>query len=64
VGIAEAEALDGVPWGKHLIKRRRGDNYGFPDGHVEYRAKQELDEFIVEADANALGGPQDPWKWR
>jgi type II secretory pathway pseudopilin PulG len=64
VGISEAEALDGIAWGTHRLKNRRGDNYGFSDGHVEYRIKQELDQWLVDADPNALGGPEDPWKWR
>jgi len=64
VGIAEAEALDGIAWGVHRLKHRRGDNFGFADGHVEYRLKGELDQWVVESDASTWGGPGDPWKWR
>ena len=64
VGFAEAEALDGIAWGTHRIKTRRGDNYAFGDGHIEYRLKQELDQWLVDSDANSAGGPADSWKWR
>jgi len=43
VGFAEAEGLDGVAWGTHRPKRGRGDNYGFVDGHVDYRLKSDLE---------------------
>jgi type II secretory pathway pseudopilin PulG len=64
VGFAEAEALDGIAWGTHRIKSRRGDNYAFSDGHVEYRLKEELDRWVVDSDADSAGGPGDSWKWR
>jgi prepilin-type processing-associated H-X9-DG protein len=64
VGIAEAEALDGIAWGTHRLKSGRGDNYAFGDGHVEFHVKQQLDQWRVDAEADAIGGPQDPWKWR
>jgi hypothetical protein len=68
VGIAEAESLDGVPWGKHRTKQKRGDNYGYSDGHVEFHLKQELDALAIELDPDfdggGAGGPTDPWKWR
>jgi type II secretory pathway pseudopilin PulG len=64
VGFPEAEALDGIAWGTHRIKSRRGDNYAFADSHVEYRVKQELDQWVVDSDADSTGGPGDPWKWR
>lgn len=64
VGADEAEALDGTTWGVHRIKTRRGDNYGFADGHVEYRVKQEMDRWWLEAPSAALGGLDDPWRWK
>ncbi len=64
VGFAEAEALDGIAWGTHRIKSRRGDNYAFGDGHVEYQLKEELDRWVVDSDADSAGGPGDNWKWR
>jgi type II secretory pathway pseudopilin PulG len=64
VGFAEAEALDGIAWGTHRIKNRRGDNFAFGDGHVEYRLKEELDRWVVDSDAGSAGGPGDSWKWR
>ena len=63
VGIAEAEGLDGIAWGTHRIKNRRGDNYAFVDGHVEYRLKEELD-LLTDLAADPAGSPADPWKWR
>ena len=62
VGFTESEGLDGIAWGTHRDRRGRGDNYGYGDGHVEYRLKAELDELIF--DPNVDGGPSDPWKWR
>jgi prepilin-type N-terminal cleavage/methylation domain-containing protein len=64
VGVAEAEGLDGIAWGTHRLKQRRGDNYAFADGHVEYRLKGDLDRWAAESDPASWGGPQDPWKWR
>ena len=64
VGIAEAEGLDAIAWGTHQLKHRRGDNYGFADGHVEYRLKEELDLLAADSAADRDGGPLDPWKWR
>jgi hypothetical protein len=26
--------------------------------------KQELDQWVVDSDAESAGGPADPWKWR
>jgi prepilin-type N-terminal cleavage/methylation domain-containing protein len=62
VRFTEAEGLDGIAWGTHRDRRGRGDNYGYGDGHVEYRLKAELDELVF--DASIDGGPLDPWKWR
>jgi type II secretory pathway pseudopilin PulG len=64
VGFAEAEALDGIAWGTHRLKGRHGDNYGFSDGRVEYRLKEELDQLTADPDADPGGGPADTWKWR
>ena len=64
VGLAEAESLDAIAWGAHRIKLRRGDNFGFSDGHVEYRLKEEMDQVTADPDADPAGGPADPWKWR
>ena len=63
VGVAEAEALDGIAWGTHRIKQRRGDNFAFADAHVEYRLKEELDA-LTDLAADPAGGVRDPWKWR
>jgi prepilin-type processing-associated H-X9-DG protein len=62
VGFIEVEGLDGVAWGVHRDGRGRGDNYGYADGHVEYRLKAELDDLAF--DPVVTGGPLDPWKWR
>ena len=64
VGIGEAEALDGIAWGSHRMKNRRGDNYGFADGHVEFRLKEELDLLVADPAFDPAGSPRDPWKWR
>jgi type II secretory pathway pseudopilin PulG len=62
VGIAEAESLGGAAWGVHGINLGRGDNYGFSDGHVEFRLKSDVDRWPADADSG--GALQDPWKWR
>jgi prepilin-type processing-associated H-X9-DG protein len=62
VGFTEVEGLDGTPWGAHRDQSGRGDNYGYADGHVEYRLKSELDDLLFDPAID--GGPQDPWKWR
>jgi hypothetical protein len=68
VTVSEAEGLDGIAWGAHRIKQRRGDNCGFGDGHVEYRLKSDLDAWAAGDDSvgggASAGGHDDPWKWR
>jgi prepilin-type processing-associated H-X9-DG protein len=58
VGLAAFEGLDAYAHDLHL----GGANYGFSDGHVEFRHKKDVDQY--RADTNYGGDRRDPWKWK